>query len=225
MTSIYQQILGSEFAKLHPNIQKRFGFCSEDRIASIGRGVMQRVWHGRFYTWPFLAIGTWRNIMFPECGENFPFTIQNYAYCDSFGRETVTWLRTFQTRRPRRFDAYMIYSPERNVIVDYLGTHQHLAVDLHLSVDERGGLCIRSGEQRFYEGPLAFRFPMLFSGIADVCEWYDDEIGKFCIDVHVTNRRWGPLFGYSGQFDVEWVSQSPDALPAGIRPRREERRE
>jgi hypothetical protein len=194
-------------------------------VASIGRGVMQRVWHGRFYTWPFLAIGTWRNIMFPEGGENVPFTIQNYAYRDRFGRETVTWLRTFQTRRPRRFDAYMIHSPERNRIVDYLGTHQHLAVDLHLSVDERGGLCIRSGEQRFYEGPLAFRFPMLFSGIADVCEWYDDEIEKFCIDVHVTNRRWGPLFGYSGQFDVEWVRQSPDALPSGVRPRREERRE
>ena len=31
---------------------------------------------------------------------NVPFTIENYAYRDGFGRETVTWIRTFATRRP-----------------------------------------------------------------------------------------------------------------------------
>jgi hypothetical protein len=65
----------------------------------------------------------------------------------------------------------MIYAESRARIVDYLGTHQHLAVDLELSVDERGGMRIRSGEQRFYEGPVAFTFPLLFSGVATVCEW------------------------------------------------------
>lgn len=55
--------------------------------------------------------------------------IENYAYRDPPGRETVTWLRTFRTRRRRRFDAYMIYSARRGRVVDYLGTHQHLAVD------------------------------------------------------------------------------------------------
>src|SRR5690606_24555470 len=106
--------------------------------------------------------------------ENVPFQIENYAYLDRFGRETVTWLRTFETRKRRRFDAYMIYSQQRNKIVDYLGTHQHLAVDIDLKVGENGGLCLRSGAQRFYEGPIAFRFPLLFSGVADVCEWFDE---------------------------------------------------
>lgn len=223
MTSIYQTVLGADFAKLHPQIQKRFGFGSADGVAAIGRGVMERVWHGRFYTLPFLHLGTWRRIMFPEYGRNIPFTIENYAYVDGFGRETVTWLRTFQTRRPRRFDAYMIHSAARGRIVDYLGTHQHLAVDIDLSVDPRGGLRLRSGEQRFYEGFVAFRFPMMLSGVADVCEWFDDAIGKFRIDVSVTNRRWGPLFGYSGAFDVEWVETRD--VPDHAKPRREERRE
>ena len=71
---------------------------------------MDRVWHGRFYTLPFLYVGTWRRIMFPEYGQSVPFTIENYAYRDTLGRETVTWLRTFQTRKVRRFDAYMIHS-------------------------------------------------------------------------------------------------------------------
>ena len=91
MASIYQQALGSDFEKLHPKIQERFGFNSEDRIASIGSGVMDEIWRGPFYTVPFLYVGTWRRIMFPEYGKNIPFTIENYAYRDSFGRETVTW--------------------------------------------------------------------------------------------------------------------------------------
>jgi hypothetical protein len=166
--------------------------------------------------------------MFPESARGVPFTIENYAYCDDFGRETVTWIRTFQTRRagrPRRFDAYMIYSQQRRRIVDYLGTHQHLAVDIDLSVDDQGGLCLVSGEQRFYEGPLGFRFPMFFSGVASVREWYDDALGKFRIDVNVSNKTWGPLFGYHGAFEVEWKTVPPGGVPAEVRPRREERRE
>lgn len=112
--------------------------------------------------------------MFPESGRNVLFTIQNYAYVDSLGHETVTWGRTFATGKQRRFDAYMIWSEERSCVVDYLGTHQHLAVDLELGGAENGGLKIRSTEQRFYEGTVAFRFPIFFLGCADVCEWYDD---------------------------------------------------
>jgi hypothetical protein len=225
MTSIYARALGPDFDRLHPQIQRRFGFSSADGVASIGRGVMERVWHGPPWTLPFLCVGSWRRIMFPEAGRTVPFTIENYAYVDHFGRETVTWLRTFQARRRRRFDAYMIYSERRGRIVDYLGTHQHLAVDLDLTVDERGGLRLRSGAQRFYEGPVAFSFPLLFSGVADVREWYDEAAGQFRIDVVVRNRWWGPLFGYRGRFDVEWRPMAGLPTPADALPRRVERRE
>src|ERR1700731_2970352 len=203
MKSIYEQALGEKFKLLHPRIQERFGFSSRDHLAGIGTGTMDELWHGKAYTLPFLYLGSVRRIMFPERGRSVQFTIRNYAYVDEYGRETVTWIRNFATRKPRRFDAYMIFSQQRGRIVDYLGTHQHLAVDIDLSVDERGGLRLRSGEQRFYERFIGFRFPMFFSGVADVCEWYDDAIGQYRIDVNVQNRRWGPLFGYNGHFDVE----------------------
>jgi hypothetical protein len=222
--SIYQRVLGTDFDRLHPRIQERFALTSTGGRAAIGRGTMDTVWRGRFYTLPFLYVGTWRNIMFPEHGQDVPFEIENWAYRDSLGRETVTWLRTFHTDRTRRFDAYMIYSETRGRIVDYLGTHQHLAVDLDLSVDRRGGLRLRSGEQRFYEAFLAFRFPLFFSGVADVCEWFDDSTGRYQIEVAVTNRTWGPLFGYRGAFDVEWIDAS-NGPPASVRPKRDERRE
>jgi len=225
MTSIYRRALGSDFERLHPCIQRRFGFDSTDGIASIGTGVMDEVWRGRFWTVPFLYVGASRRIMFPEVGRNVPFTIENYAFRDDFGRETVSLIRTFDSSKRRRFDAYMIYSEERGRIVDYLGSHEHLAVDLDLSVDPDGGLRIRSGDQRFYEGLIGVRFPHVFSGRADVREWYDDAVGRFRISVDVRNRQWGRLFGYSGSFDVEWPAVAPGSVPAHILPIRQERRE
>ena len=225
MISIYQRALGSDFAKLHPQIQRRFSLTSEGETAAIGTGIMDRLWHGAFYTLPFLYVGTWRSIMFPEQGQNVPFTIQNYAYRDPLGRETVTWVRTFSTSKVRRFDAYMIYSEQRGCIIDYLGTHQHLAVELEIQVAENGGLRLRSGAQRFYEGPVAFSFPLFFSGVADVCESYDDDEECFRIEVNATNRTWGKLFGYSGRFQVEWKTVNPNDVPPEILPVRVERRE
>jgi hypothetical protein len=226
MTSIYQRAMGSDFQRLHPQVQRRFGFSSADRLASVGRGVMEEIWRGRLYTLPFLYVGTWRRIMFPESARDVPFMIENYAYLDSLGRETVTWVRTFEMpRRTRRFDATMIYSAQRGRIVDYLGSHQHLAVDIDLRVGERGGLRLRSGEQRFYEGLIGFRFPMMFSGIAEVCEWFDDDSGRFHIEVDVRNTMWGRLFGYRGWFEAEWKPCGPEDVPGHVRPVREERRE
>ena len=226
MPSIYELALGEDFKRLHPMIQRRFSLSSESGIAAIGTGVMEELWHGAIYTLPFLYVGAWRSIMFPEQGRNVPFSIRNFAYRDKLGRETVTWIRTFNTAngrvQQRRFDAYMIYSEKRRRIIDYLGTHQHLAVDIDISVAANGGIAIRSGEQRFYEGPLGFRFPLAFSGIAEVCEWFDDATSKFRIEVNVRNGIWGPLFGYRGSFEVEWLpapTLPPDLLPKRVEPR------
>lgn len=226
MTSIYQQALGDDFTKLHPKIQWRFGFSSEDGVCQIGTGVMDEVWRGPWWTLPFLLLGSTRRVLFPSRGRNVPFMISNYAYIDSFGRETMTWSRRFKLRRRlRAFDATMILSRSRGTVIDYLGTHQHLAVDIHCSVDDDGGMCIRSGEQRFYEGPIAFRFPSLFSGVAEVREWWDTEGERFGIEVHVSNRVFGPLFGYRGSFTVIERPCSQADIPLDVLPLREERRE
>ena len=66
MISIYQRAMGSDFLRLHPEIQRRFSITAEGGMASIGTGVMDKVWHGAPYTLPFLYVGTWRSIMFPD---------------------------------------------------------------------------------------------------------------------------------------------------------------
>lgn len=225
MTSIYREVLGDDFDRLHPKMQWRFGFSSADGVCQLGTGVMQEVWRGPWWTLPFLLLGSTRRVLFPSKGSDVPFTIANYAYVDGFGRETVTWSRRFRMRRRiRAFDATMINSSTRGII-DYLGTHQHLAVDIACSVDDEGAMCIESGAQRFHEGPLSFRFPMLLSGVATVREWWDEQEERFGIDVRVANPVFGPLFGYRGTFTVRELPCTPDDVPVDVKPVREERRE
>jgi hypothetical protein len=66
---------------------------------------------------------------------------------------------------------------------------------------------------------------MAISGIADVCEWFDDASGKHRIQVEVYNDKFGKLFGYSGWFDAEFKSIRPGDVPPCVKPVREERRE
>lgn len=226
MSSIYHDVLGDDFDRLQPKMQWRFGSSSADETCQIGTGVMDEVWRGPWWTLPFLLLGSTRRVLFPSRGRSVPFTIANYAYVDRYGRETVTWSRRFTFPRcVRAFDATMIYSKSRNAIVDYLGTHQHLAVDLHCYVDDDGAMCLRSGEQRFYEGPMAFRFPLVFSGIANVREWWDESADCFRIEVHVANKLLGPLFGYAGSFTVVEQRCVDAAIPVDVRPLPEEKRE
>ncbi|MFF7335718.1 DUF4166 domain-containing protein [Streptomyces sp. NPDC008163] len=221
MNSIFRQALGADFDRLHPRIRRRFSVGLDSGESCTGRGVMDRVWHGGPWVRPFLALGGTRNILVPRTGRDIPFTIENVPFTDSFGRETVTFVRTFAfPDGPRRFDATMVHSPERGCVVDYLGTHQHLATDLHLAVDDAGALVIRSGEHRFREGPVDARVPHLIGGDAVVRESYDEAAGRFRIQVRVTNRRFGPLFGYEGSFTAEYAPAR--GIRQDLRPVREE---
>lgn len=99
-------------------------------------------------------------------------------------------------------------------VLDYLGTHQHLAVDLDLRVEQDGSLQLRSGAQRFYEGRfVAFRFLMLFSGRAELRESFDEAAGVYRVAMEIRNPVFGFLFGYEGEFSCEF----PPALDAPVR--------
>lgn len=219
MRSIYQEALGAQFGRLHPRIQARFGFSSQDSVASIGRGVMNRIWHGSPLLLPFLYIGTLRHIMFPEQGEAIPFEVANYAFQDGAGREVVSWVRTFTfPHRTRRFDAYMALAKDQHTIIDYFGTHCHYATDLHLSVTENGGIAIASGAHRFHLAGRAIPFPEWLAGQARVVEWFDDAADRYRISVRVTNPIVGLVMAYEGEFEAAW--EEVTAVPAHILPAR-----
>lgn len=225
MTSIFARALGTDFSGLHPALQARFGLTPDAGQACRGVGVMDEIWRGGPHVIPFLHFGSMRNILFPETGTTVPFEIENYCYRDNYGRDTTTFVRTFDVApgRRRRFDATMIWSQTRGCIVDYIGSHQHVAVDLHPSVRPDGGLRIRTGEQRFHEGHLSFRMRPWMSGAAQVDEWFDASIGALRIQVRVTHPRFGPIFGYRGRFTSTTVNAA--AVPASAKPYREQIRD
>jgi len=223
--SVFRAALGDDFARLHPRLQERFGVSVADGRGCVGTGVMTEVRRGPWWTVPFLQIGRLRNILIADVGRDVPFRIDNWPYVDPFRRETVTFVREYRApsrRSVSRFDATMVLDPERGTVVDYLGTHQHLAVDLDLHVEDDGSLHLTSHAQRFYEGRAAFRFPMLASGTASLRERWDDEAGVFRISLEVRNRLFGFLFGYEGWFTAVYPPASE--APEHVRPLRHEER-
>ena len=227
MTAVFRRALGADFDRMHPALQERFGVSSDSGEYCIGVGVMERMSRGPLWTLPFLKIGTWRHILFPDRGRNVPFTLENFAYVDTFGRETLTFVRTFEMtpRKRRRFDATMVFSERRGCVVDYLGTHQHLAADLRATVQSDGSLVVVTGDQRFYEGMVSFRFPMVLSGTGTVRESYDEERQRFEVAVDIVNKRFGHLYSYRGWFVNHRLALPPTGVPATVKPEREERRE
>ena len=225
MTSIFRTAMGAEFDRLHPRLRRRFSVGLASGEACTGRGVMETIWHGGAWVRPFLALGATRNILVPRAGRNVPFVIENVPYTDGFGRETVSFVRTFDLPDgPRRFDAQMVLGPRGDRILDYLGTHQHLATDLRFTAEPDGSLLIRSGEHRFREGPVDVRVPELIGARAEVRESYDDRADRFRIRVRVVNRRFGPLFGYEGSFTATYTDVGAQGVRPGLRPVREEAR-
>ncbi|KUM89392.1 MULTISPECIES: DUF4166 domain-containing protein [Streptomyces] len=225
MTSMFRTVMGADFDRLHPQLQRRFSVGLTTGEACTGRGVMDRIWHGGTFVKPFLALGTTRNILVPRPGRNVPFVIENVPYADTYGRETVSFVRTFRLPgRPRRFDAQMVLSPKGDRILDYLGTHQHLASELYFRAEPDGSLVIRSGEHRFREGAVDVRVPELIGATAEVRESYDDRSGRFRIRVRVVNRYFGPLFGYEGSFEATYSDITSCGVRPGLRPVREEAR-
>lgn len=250
---VFAKGIGADFGRLHPQMQRRFGVgvgvgaqvpaqggaAPENAgpggkyrgtgYACVGRGIMREIRTGSWWVRPFLLLGATRNIMFPESGRDVPFQIDNYPYIDGYGRETVTFVRTMEVRpgKRRRFDATMIYSETLGRVVDYLGTHQHLAVDLELTVTDRGGLRLVSGAQRFYEGWIGFTFPAFLTGRAYLDEFYDDARECYVIDLEVRHPLFGLLFGYRGEFTCEFpeVDTVRAPVPASLKPYREELRE
>ncbi len=218
-----QLALGDDFQRLHPKLQSQYAITSESGLKCAGEGSMEKVTRGAFHVLPFLAIGAKRYVLFPETGNDVPFTVENYAYLDDLGRETLTWTRIFSVKKDRRFDEYLVYSEQRKGLVIYAGSHQHLAVDLKVWVDDSGALNFSTGRQRLYEFPLAIYFPRMFSGTAQVRESYNEALQRFEIEVDIRNRLFGHIFGYSGWFHLD---QSPcSEVPSNVKPKRTEARD
>ena len=226
MKSIYERVLGEKFKQLHPVLQKKFSLHSESSEIAVGEGTMSVIRGGKSWMKFLFTLGTRRDLLFPERGENVPFKIINKAFKDPFGRETVAWIRRFHFESiTRGFDATMVYSENTDAIIDYLGNRQRLISPLDFHVTKSGGLCIQSRRAYFWIGKIRIMAPVWASPIAKVLEEVKSDNKTVSIHVTVTHPLFGMLIEYIGEFSLSYPLHLNDILIERVYPKRFEKQE
>ncbi|WP_228409548.1 DUF4166 domain-containing protein [Radiobacillus deserti] len=202
--SIYRKAMGKDFNRLHPMLQKRYS-VSEGSVF-VAKGTMYRIRGGPRWLAPLFWLATKRKLLFPEHGQNIPFTIVNQSK-----KEQVYWKRAFYfPNKTRFFNAVMSLDSKRNVIKDYLGESPVVYSDLVFEVTQDGGILITSKDQRLVIGKWEIPLPKLFQGLARVKESFDPIKNTYRIDVSVRNPMIGHVFAYEGEFIQDEYENSLD---------------
>lgn len=199
--SIYKKILGDQFQLLHPMLQKRYELGVGEPF--IAKGVMKNISGSPKWLYLLFLLGVKRKFLFPEQGNNIPFTIVNTSHIGSDGEEQVRWERTFYfARKKRHFNALMSRDDAHGIVKDYLGEPSLFYSELVFSVSSEGHMKIESKKQRFIAGHLEIPLPKMLQGNTFVTECYLEEKDMFYINVLITNPLIGHLFSYEGEFKV-----------------------
>lgn len=197
--SIYKEVMGKDFVRLHPKLQKRYEQLEFTPFQA--KGVMKNIQGGPKYLYPFFQLGVRWKLLFPERGEDIPFTITNTPLIGQNGEKQIHWERVFYFKTKKRyFNALMSLDAKRKIIKDYLGEPSLIYSDLVMTAMADGSLQIDSKDQRLVLGKIEIPLPQLFQGLATVNECYLEEEKVFQIKVVVTNPIIGTVFAYEGEF-------------------------
>ncbi|MBO0992102.1 DUF4166 domain-containing protein [Bacillus sp. SD088] len=199
--SIYKEVIGEEFFQLHPMLQKRYQFPFE------AKGIMSHIQGGPKWLFPLFYIATNWKLLFPERGENIPFSIKNIPLKGPEDEEQIYWERVFHFGSKKRFfNAKMSLDPNRMIIKDYLGEPSLFYSDLTMSVLSDGSLQIDSKDQKLVLGRFEVPLPKMLQGLATVKEKYLEDQECFHISVSVINPLIGTVFAYEGEFSTHEVT-------------------
>ncbi len=197
--SIYKKVLGNDFNRLHPMLQKRYDL--DDVSTFEATGIMKEIKGGPKWLYPLFRFGVNWKLLFPERGKNIPFSIKNTARLGTDGENQIHWERVFHFGTTKRyFNALMSLDESRLVIKDYLGEPPLVYSDLAFEVSEDGAITIHSLNQRLVLGKIEVPLPKLLQGLATVTERYDETAAVYRINVNVRNPLIGHVFSYEGEF-------------------------
>lgn len=200
--SIYKQIMGKQFYQLQPMLQQRYTLSEGKPFKA--KGIMKKISGGPKWLLPLFFLGTRWKFLFPESGEQVPFTIINTSQTGPNGEKQVHWERIFHfPEKKRYFNALMSLDHDKHVVKDYLGEPSLFYSELVFFVSDKGHMRIESRKQRFVIGPIEIPLPRTFQGIVQVTEYYIEEKDVFSIHVLITNPLIGTLFEYEGEFKAD----------------------
>ncbi|WP_142829633.1 DUF4166 domain-containing protein [Planococcus soli] len=197
--TIYSTLLGKKFGKLHPKLQHRYTLPIDQTFYAEGH--MQQIQTGSKLLSPFYLLASKLNFLFPESGENIPFTIANRCRINQNDEAEVSWERSFFfPESVRKFNAKMTIDLEKQLVKDYLGDVPLFYSDLLFKVTKEGFLMITSGTQKVAVGKKELKIPNIFQGRVVVLEGYDEVKEVYTIHVSIYNSLIGRIMMYAGEF-------------------------
>ncbi|PSP31858.1 DUF4166 domain-containing protein [Halobacteriales archaeon QH_10_67_22] len=214
MTGVYMHALGDEADQLHARVRDRYDIGPDDDVAWVGRGLMD-ITRGTLAV-PALYAMTTRNLLFPEHGEEVPFTVTTVGFRTENGHEALTTRRAFRfdgTRR--RFDSLTVWDDENDRLLDFLGRGGHIASELHPRV-ENGALVVEGGRQWARLGGRYLSVPGPLGADIEVRDRYDEADERFHVTATVESALAGHILGYRGTFDQK--TEPMERVPSDLRP-------
>lgn len=193
---LFKKILGAEWGKLHPDIQRRFGHHPAPGQPLLYRGLLSELTSSRFgkllgyLTLPFL-----KGALMPYDDADFPVDIEVYSKPAS---PCIFKQRIYRLhgRQPVRFTSYMQES-ERGEVLEYVGW----GLGMKLLLDVRDGNLHFTSDGYFWR-LFGWRMPLpalLTPGKTFLCHCNDNP-GQFNIRIEIRHAVFGTTFTQVGVF-------------------------
>lgn len=199
--SVYERVLGPRFTELQPQLQAYFSLAPDSNSYGEGTGMFDIAGCPVRWLRPMMALGAGDNSFFGDYGTSVPFTIENRAHRDSFGRPALTAVRRISFPQATRiFEDSTVLDPERGLL-DLVGRHRRIATSVQLDITGEGHLRISSFSTRLLAGPLRPSIPAAVDARAYTEQWWDDRAAVFRIQTKVIQPQLGSIFVYAGSFD------------------------
>jgi hypothetical protein len=194
--SVYQRVLGDEFASLAPELRAYFAAPPEGSVGR-GHGVFETA--GSRYRWlsPVFAVLARHRILFPELGRDVPFTVTNIPGPG----DGLSSRREFHFPGGDRVMQDTMHVIDGR-LHDFLGRRGGLEVRLGVTVGPNGGLRMLSDGVWLHLAGLRLPLPALLAARVVLDEsWVD---GRQRVDVRMRHPLLGEVFRYAGTFDYHY---------------------
>ncbi|WP_317201546.1 DUF4166 domain-containing protein [Janthinobacterium sp.] len=193
---LFRRILGPEWLKLHPDIQRRFARNPAPGRPLYYRGVLSELRSSRLgKLLAYLSMPLIQGALMPYDDADFPVDIQVYSKpdCAAIFKQRIYRLHG---RRPVRFTSFM-REGARGEVLEYVG----MGLGMKLKLAVRDGNLHFSSDGYFWD-ILGWRLPLpgvLTPGKTFLCH-RNDSPGQFNIRIEIRHCLFGTTFTQAGVF-------------------------
>lgn len=199
--SVFLAALGSEAARLHPNVLRYVTGPAEPGVIGVGEGVFDIAGSrlGRLNLLARPVVGP--DLLVTTHERDVPFTVRNTPVPDERGVGELRAIRTFEFRGgPQSFVDILRPGAAPGTLQNILGRARRVELELECGVTPEGFLSLRS--RRAWLRLLGMHIPLpgILSVRADVVDGYDEATGRQTIHATVKNPIMGTVLEYRGSF-------------------------